>query len=46
MHRQSITSDTADNFDQILEITKNHEAIMEYYYTDDENKVATEYLIA
>uniref|UniRef100_A0A6M2DS36 triacylglycerol lipase n=1 Tax=Xenopsylla cheopis TaxID=163159 RepID=A0A6M2DS36_XENCH len=39
VHRQSITSDTADNFDQILEITKNHEAIMEYYYTDDENKI-------
>lgn len=28
-----------DTFENIVEVTKNHESIMSYYYTDQHNKV-------
>lgn len=31
--------DTEGNFDKVFEITRNHDAVMAYYYTDENNKV-------
>ncbi|XP_026472566.1 1-acylglycerol-3-phosphate O-acyltransferase Pnpla3-like [Ctenocephalides felis] len=38
LHPQSISSDN-DTFEQILEVTKCHDAVMAYYYMDDNNKI-------
>lgn len=39
--RQFVRADTTDHdtFDHVLQITAQHEAIMAYYYMDDNNKV-------
>lgn len=41
--RQFVRADTADHdtFDHILQVTAQHEAIMAYYYMDDNNKVSS-----